>query len=121
MSHNKGMKNDTITLTRIAEIQEQLDELGMANGFWAGELSMLGCATLFALDIDDEDIVALADALWDDYTETDLVALAAALADRPADPESFEFEDLEQVADRFGADVDVLVAGHSQMSCPYYH
>ena len=101
--------NKETTLLRLDTIGDELSDLAWCNGYWAGELTFLGCAVLFELDIPDEDLIALAEALWDTYTEEDLVLLAAAVLDRPADPETLTEGELAQVAERFGADYDALV------------
>ena len=94
----------------LAEVQDALDELSLCNGFWAGELSLLGCATLFDLELDPEDLEALAEALWEDWGPEDLALLDRALLDRPAEAELLSEGDLEVVADRFGADFEDLAA-----------
>ena len=101
--------NQETTLLRLDAIGDELSDLAMCNGYWAGELTFLGCAVLFELDIPDEDLIALAEALWDTYTEEDLVLLAATVLDRPADPSVLTEGELAQVAERFGADYDTLV------------
>ena len=101
--------NKETTLFRLDTTDDELSDLAMCNGYWAGELTFLGCAALFELDIPDEDLIALAEALWDTYTEEDLVLLAATVLDRPVDPETLTECDLAQVAERFDADYDALV------------
>lgn len=94
----------------LAEVQDALDELSLCNGFWAGELSLLGCATLFDLDLDPGDLEFLADALWDSWGAEDLELLDRALLDRPAEAELLDEGAVEVVAERFGADPEELAA-----------
>lgn len=98
----------TQTTHTLTEVQDQLDELSVCNGFWAGELTLLGCATLFDLELDPGDLEFLADALWESWEPEDLELLDRALLDRPADPELLTEGDLEVVAERFGLPVEEL-------------
>jgi len=105
------MENETLTLTTVAQVQDALNELGHTNGYWAGELTMLGCATLFDLELDEADVEDVTAILFeDDYGDTELNLVAEALAEREADPEALTYADLVQVAERFDADPQVLSA-----------
>lgn len=98
-------------LATVTQLQEALDELSFCNGYWAGELSLLGCATLFDLELDNEDIEDVTAVLFeDDYGPKELALVAETLAEREADPETLTYAELVQVAERFGADPKVLSA-----------
>ena len=99
----------------LPEVTEALNELSLCNGFWAGELSLLSCATLFDLELDPGDLESLADALWDNWGAEDLELLDRALLDREADPETLSFAELEVVAERFGADLGALVSTQAEL------
>lgn len=102
------MENETLTLTHV---QDLIDELVQANGYWAGELTMLGCATLFDLELDEADVEDLTAVLFDDdYGDTELDLVAQALAEREADPEVLNWNDLVLVGERFDVDPKVLSA-----------
>jgi len=105
------MENETLSLTTVAQVQDALDELGLCNGYWAGELSLMGCATLFDLELDEADVEDVTAVLFDDeYGDDELALVAEALAEREADPEALSWGDLVQVAERFDADPQVLSA-----------
>ena len=102
------MENETLTLNHVHDL---LDELTLCNGHWAGELSLLGCATLLDLELDEADVEDVTAVLFDDeYGDVELALVAEALDDRPADPETLSWGDLVVVAERFGADPQVLSA-----------
>lgn len=96
-------------LTTVAQVQDALDELVQANGFWASELTLLGCAHVFHLELDDEDIEDVTAVLFDDdYGDTELNLVAETLSERVADPEVLTEGDLAAIAERFGVDEDEL-------------
>ena len=104
----------TLTFTHV---QNLIDDLTMANGYWAQELSMMGCATLFDLDLDPEEIEDLTAILFDDeYGDEELALVAECLADRPADPDVIGFNELVQVAERYDCEVGVLSAELAELT-----
>lgn len=102
------MEKTSLTLSHV---QDLLDELGCANGYWAGELTLMGCATLFDLEISDEEVEDVTAVLFDDeYGDEELALVGEALEGREADPEALSWGDLVQVAERYDADPQVLSA-----------
>ena len=102
---------ETETLSTVAQVQDALDELGVCSGYWAGELTLLGCATLFDLELDEADIEDVTAVLFEDeYGDAELALVAEALAEREADPETLTYAELVVVAERFDADPQVLSA-----------
>jgi len=106
-----------MTQLTVNQVQDMIDDLSVANGYWAGELSFMGCATLFDLEISDEEIEDLTAILFDDdYGDEELALVAQALDDRPADPDVIGFNELVQVAERYDCDADDLAEALAELT-----
>jgi hypothetical protein len=106
-----------MTQLTVNQVLDLIDELTVCNGYWAGELSMMGCATLFDLELDPSEIEDLTAVLFDDdYGDEELALVAQALDDRPADPDVIGFNELVQVAERYDCEVGVLSAELAELT-----
>ena len=108
------MKETDLTFASVAAL---IEELGRTNAFWANELTLMGAAVAFDLDLEEVEIEDLTAVLFDDeYGDGELDLVTEVLNEREADVTVLTFAELREVADRYGCELNVLTAEVAELT-----